>query len=238
MRRFTTALLLALSVGVATLTTPAFAQNLLRNPGFETVPSNAQGQGILPSEWVLVNQSPDTYSNDGSYGLLPNVGGNFTGVTARSGLRWVAGWSQANEIFGQTLTAPLVPGQTYELSGFLHRGIRSDLAGTGGYNVLLADSVSRVITASLGGFAPVEGETGWEFKSFRFVAPANAANLPLLAFVPYAAETLSAYPGLDDVSLTLVSGTVSVNGPEPAPLAFVAFGLAAVAALRRRRRAG
>src|SRR5690349_518562 len=107
MRIIRTVLSLTLLVGFTLLTRPASAQNLLRNPGFETVPGNQPGEGILPSDWQLINSTPDTYSNDGSFGLIPGNLGNFTGVTAHAGIRWVAGWSAANEIFGQTLTNPL-----------------------------------------------------------------------------------------------------------------------------------
>src|SRR5262245_61948748 len=96
-------------------TASALAQNLLTNPDFEQVPGNQQGQGILPSDWLEVQPSVDTYSNDGSYGLPPNGFGNFTGVTAFSGIRWVGAWSSIPEIFGQTMPAPLVPGRSYVL---------------------------------------------------------------------------------------------------------------------------
>ena len=59
--------------------------NLIRNPGFEDVPDGYwYGEAYMPSEWITVNVTPDTYSEDGSYGLVPehesmlNPGGNFT----------------------------------------------------------------------------------------------------------------------------------------------------------------
>ena len=59
-------LTLALAVGAITIAiaSTAGAQNLLRNPGFESVPSNAMGQGLVPGEWELTSSSPDTYSED------------------------------------------------------------------------------------------------------------------------------------------------------------------------------
>ena len=46
--------------------------NLLRNGSFEDVPNGDVGQAIMPSDWVAAYQTPDTYSNDGSYGLAPS----------------------------------------------------------------------------------------------------------------------------------------------------------------------
>src|SRR5262245_2175534 len=93
--------------------------NLIQNPSFEQTPCSTpcnQGQGVMPSNWLILNVTPDTWSNDGSYGLPPDAFGDFTGATAQDGIRWVAGWSLAVEIFGQALASPLVPGQQYTLS--------------------------------------------------------------------------------------------------------------------------
>ena len=82
-----------------------------------------------------MNVTSNTCSHDGSYEPPPTVLGNFTAVTAQDGIRRVAGWSQASEYFGQTLTAPLVAGESYTLSGYLSQAKRSALDQTGGYNV-------------------------------------------------------------------------------------------------------
>src|SRR5437016_3793334 len=34
--------------------------NLLRNASFEIVPNSDTGQGLMPSDWITVNASPDT----------------------------------------------------------------------------------------------------------------------------------------------------------------------------------
>ena len=57
--------------------------NLIRNASFEDIPGAAFGQGIMPSEWVIANSSPDTYSNDGSYGLAPSAGSVLVTLCAR-----------------------------------------------------------------------------------------------------------------------------------------------------------
>src|SRR5213594_1984852 len=104
----------------ALLPSGGYAQNLIRNPSFESVPCNApcgQDQGLMPSDWFtapysIVLPPADTWSNDGSYGLSPGSYGHFPGLLAADGTRWVAAASYPNafgliEFVGQTLTAPL-----------------------------------------------------------------------------------------------------------------------------------
>ncbi len=202
--------------------------NLLRNPGFEAVPGPAVADGLLPSEWVVANVSPDTYSNDGSYGVPPDIFGNFSGVEAHGGIRWVAGWSAYDEQFAQFLTAPLVGGAVYTISAFLHQAVRFDLNFPGAYRVALRASDASQPDASLGAFDPtVSVEEGWVERSFAFAAPVNAAAFDLMVFIPYVASGISAYAGFDDVSLTAVP-TPAVGG------VFVVLGLAK--GMNRRRR--
>ena len=202
--------------------------NLLSNPGFEVGPG---GEGVMPSDWLVINESPDTYSNDGSNGLLPSIFGNFTGVTAHGGIRWVAGWSSFSEIFAQLLTAPLAAGQSYSFSGYLHQALRSDLDNRGGYMLSLAADTALAGNTVLGSFGPTADTGGWEFFSLGFIAPSNAGSLPYLVFTPYDSTgiTDSAYPGLDDVNLA--AGQV----PEPMTLALLGLGLAGIGVVRRRR---
>ncbi|MCA9667908.1 MAG: hypothetical protein KC503_20060 [Myxococcales bacterium] len=181
--------------------------NLLVNGGFETVPNAGTGQGLLPSSWVTtasIVPGADTYSNDGSYGAAPSAFGNFTGVTAYEGIRWVAGGSVGfNESFGQTLATPLVPGKTYRLEARIRPSVNRPIAGS--YAVYLQDTATAPTTqVVLGTFCHSEAPA-WVSRSFTFVAPANAASLPVLSFLPVSADTRTTYPGLDDVSLSDVT---------------------------------
>lgn len=199
-----------LALAVAGFAVGACAQNLLRNADFETVPNGNTGQGILPSEWIVVIASPDTYSNDGSYGLPPNGFGNFTGVTAHSGLRWVAGWSGVPEIFGQVLTAPLVAGRSYSISCFMHQALRIDLNNPGTYEVSLRQTglPNRV----LGRFANTASVAeGWVSRRFDFVAPADAGLYQTIAFDPKANPSSSSYPGFDTVVLREAGSAVNIH---------------------------
>lgn len=203
--------------------------NLIRNASFEGVPDARTGQGILPSEWVIANVSPDTYSNDGSYGLLPSVNGNFTGVKAYDGIRWVAGWSSAGqERFGQVLTDNLITGVTYTMSVFMHQAVRSDLNHPGGYEVYLTNISSD--TPVSGEYLGFLGQTssvaeGWQEYSFSVIATAEMSALSFLMFAPV--SDISAYPGLDSVSLNAV--------PVPAAVWLFASGLLAFVGLTRRK---
>ena len=203
--------------------------NLIRNASFEDVPNASTGQGIMPSEWVISNVTPDTYSNDGSYGLFPNVNGNFTGVTAFDGIRWVAGWSSAGqERFGQVLSENLITDVVYTMSGFLHQALRSDLNNPGGYEIYLTDT-SSTIPAS-GKYLGFLGQTsstaeGWLQYSFSFTATAEMSNLSFLMFAPI--SDVSAYPGLDSVSLSAV--------PVPAAVWLFGSGLLGLIGVARRK---
>jgi hypothetical protein len=214
--------------------------NLLKNSSFELVPSAATGQGILPEDWINVptaGPGADTYSNDGSYGLAPSANGNFTGVTAYDGIRWVAGWSvTSQESFGQWLDAPLVAGNTYYLSGWLHQALRSDLDFTGGYQVYLTNTPS-VHTEYLGFLGATSSTSaGWEQFSISFAVTPVLASLNFLEFVPVVtATTGSAYPGLDLVSLTK---TETASVPEPSTIFLIGaglFGLAGTRVVRKQR---
>lgn len=213
--------------------------NLLRNPGFETVPGTGTGQGILPSEWTPLSGSPDTYSNDGSYGLGPSAGGNFTGVTAEEGIRWVAGLDAGNERFGQTLSSPLVGGAAYELDAALIQARRTDLDVRGGYRVFLAANIFAASTNSvlLGTLGPTTDSDSWEAASLSFNAPANASDLPFLFFAPYTDGTTSglAYPGLDE--LVLDRSTPTGVPDESSGLALLGIGAGGLVWFGRRRQA-
>jgi len=203
--------------------------NLFTNGGFEEVPNAALGQGLLPSNWVAIVSSADTYSTDGSYGLWPGEFGNFPGVNAHGGVRWVAGANinqpAGGEVFGQTLGASLVPGVTYQVDGWLHQALRFDLNNPGGYDLWLdtGDFGQRLYVGHLGD--TVSPTAGWTFHTELFVAPTNASEYTRFVFAPLASGGWGTYPGLDDVRLTAV--------PEPMSLVAVIGGLTLF--LRKRR---
>ena len=188
--------------------------NLIQNPSFETTPCVTpcnQDQGVMPSNWLTLNVTPDTYSNDGSYGLPPDGFSNFTGATAQDGIRWVAGWSAAVEIFGQQLASPLIPGREYTLSAYLREAVRPDLAHPGTYQIELWDSadISSANKIIVGSFQPlIDNQNAWELRTLTFIAPLGADTHPILAFRPLGSGAEAAYPGIDNV--VLVESTIGL----------------------------
>ena len=200
--------------------------NLIRNASFEDIPGAFTGQGIMPSEWITTNSSPDTYSNNGTYGLFPSdgsAGGNFTGVTAQDGIRWVAGWSTQPENFGQNLTSTLIGDQSYTLSSYLIQAKRSDLDHFGGYEVYLTSGSTSNTGELLGSIGPTTNSNDWEFSSLTFIAPTDSSILPFLLFKPYGDILGGAYPGLDNLNLSVTS-----IGAVPVPAAVWLFGTALI----------
>ena len=228
-------LLFRVTIGFVMIVVTSIANaNLLRNSSFEDVPNGATGQALMPSEWVTSNVTPDTYSNDGSYGLAPSGYGNFNGVTAYDGIRWVAGWSSAGqERFGQTLTDNLVAGTEYIFSGYLQQAYRSDLNNSGGYELFLTDTYnsSPLSGEYLGYLGPTTSYAdGWQQYSFSFTATNAMASLDFLMFAPTKAGTGESYPGLDLVSLDAVA---SVS--ESSSIYLLAFGLIGLFGTVRRK---
>jgi hypothetical protein len=171
--------------------------------------------------------------------VLPATFGNYTGVTAHDGIRFVAGGSggiaiaPVPEPFGQILSSPLVPGQSYTLSAFLITAQRPDISGAGAYRVSLAADAAHLSSAVLlGMFDPVDSKTAWEFRSFSFTAPGGSDRLPLLVFTQYAAGALTSGPALDAVSLTADSV------PEPGTLSLAALSITLLLLVRQRQRRG
>lgn len=207
---------------VVTAPMVANAQNFIRNPGFETAQEGLYGQGLLPDDWLVYSFSPDTYSNDGRFGLWPSEFGNFPGVLAHGGKRWVAGADMGpiSEDFHQILDAPLESGVTYEVSGWLHQALRPDLNFPAGYGIGFGNGPS---VAHLGDTA--SSADGWTYFSSTFVAVGGENDIVFHSLAPGDGV---GYPGIDDVSLVAV--------PEPVALVGLGVGSLLAGILRRRTR--
>jgi hypothetical protein len=220
------------------------------NGSFETVPpGGATGQGLLPTGWIDVSAffpiGADTYSNDGSYGAFPSTFGNFSGITAFDGIRFVAGASFGRlagtstiggEAFATALTAPLTAGTAYRLDTVLHQALRSDLNNPGGYDLFLAsDSTPAGLSGSVkvGSLNPTTGSTAWEARSLTFTAPADVATRPYLVFAQYQSGEGNSYTAIDAVSINAFSVSAA---PEPSSLFLAVAGVTAFAVFKSRRR--
>lgn len=243
---------------LCTLATPTQA-SLIANGSFETVPNGSTGQGQIPTGWFHTNPSSpassraNTYSNDGSYGLDPGEGGDFSGVMAAAGIRWVAGQSHdyhesssvivEGEAFGTELTELLVPGGSYQFEAELFRERIGSIYGAfhaGGYQLFLSAGTTGANATLLGALDYVSAES-WQSRSLSFTAPSDSGSRPYLILVPYYQNISSydgpyavAYIGIDDVSLV----ALSVPSPVPAPSGVVLAlsGLGSWLTLRFRQR--
>jgi hypothetical protein len=215
------------------LVVPAGAASFITNGDFESG-GPILVQGFLPSPWTTVPIGADTYSNDGSNGLLPSTNGNFTGVTAYDGIRFVAGWSTCSscpERFGQQLVSPLVAGSTYNITGALHQAVRIDLNFPGGYNVAVGTDLNDPSPLFLVSTPVTTNNTAWEPFSVNFIAPAGVESRLFLLFIPFVAGAGTAYPGLDAFSLADANPV-----PLPAALPLFVTGLGALGLFGWRRK--
>jgi len=117
---------------------PAAAQNLIADGSLELGTISACSQGQTPDTWYNVVSTADTYTYDCANfpGLTVSSYAHFAGLpAAHDGVRFVAGWSDANEVFGTTLTQPLTPGSWYDVRAFFSRSFT--LAGDGSYVIWL-----------------------------------------------------------------------------------------------------
>jgi len=106
--------LLALAAGLALLTGPAHAANLLVNQGFETPPS---GQ-VVPAGWAYfapptLNPSTHNYWVAGPDFGAPALFGTFFWK------QWAALYNGTNNVAGISQTFSSAPGATYQASGWI-----------------------------------------------------------------------------------------------------------------------
>ena len=235
---------LVLLAVLVTSAVPYASANLMRNPSFEDVTGSTHAQGLMPNDWVQAStangdMNADTYSTDGSYGLSPSDYGDFVGVTAYDGTRWVAGWSAADEVFGQWLTDPLIAGQQYVFSCAMVQSTRGDLNNPGGYDLYLCSDASlagRSLGVLLGYVGSTSGSRNWEVFSMSFMAPANASTLGFLEFSPQGTGAGAVYPGLDGVSLDVLTQTQPQHVPDGgATIGLLGLALAALRLFVRRQ---
>ncbi len=202
----------------------AASANLITNGSFE-------GAGLPGwSNWGGSSSPMNVYNNSGANGFShPSDFGNFTGVTAQDGDQFVAALlgSSINGYISQTLAAPLVVGETYRVSGWLHQAVRNDLDHPSGYQIIVSNDVNFGTFIKIGSFAPtVSVQEGWVLRSFEFEATPEIAALQYLTFFGEIAPGQgNSYAGLDNVALEAV----------PEPVSMIVLSAGVIVALRRRR---
>lgn len=194
--------------------------DLLRNSSFENVPGPAIGQGILPSDFATAAGpflvGADTYSNDGSFGLSPSEFGNFPGIVALDGIRFVAGaeFAGVKEAFGQQLTTPLTSQGVYRFSAGLLQSPRFPTAG--GFSLILSPSISLFDPGAevVGQLSATSAIGIWQDRSVDFVAPSGSGNLSYLILAPFTVGPDATYIAIDRMNLVAVPevGSVTMTG--------------------------
>jgi len=125
----------------------------------------------------------------------------------------------------QTITT--TPGDTYELTFDL--GASSQWNGSGlSAAALTASATGSALDASQLFTLVPTGDNQWQSESLLFTADSSSTTIEFLADSDYT----SAYTGLDNVSVTPLSGT-----PEPISLLLFGSGLAVLGITRLRKRA-
>jgi Protein of unknown function (DUF642)/PEP-CTERM motif len=221
---------LVAAVGALALaTTPALGQNIVVDPGFETVQPPVGSYTIYPTGatfggWTVVGDVGATNS-----GLTLNTAYAEPGVTfaAHSGttsvdLTAAGNTSLSNGIFQDLVTAI---GQTYDVSFWLGNATGN---GTGNSSVYtLASSITLTIGGGLGELftnsATTIGGVNWQRYTTSFVAGSTSTRLLFTNSTPSGDN----FAGLDDVAVSAA--------PEAATwiMMIFGFGLAGVA-LRSR----
>jgi hypothetical protein len=148
----------------------------------------------------------DTYSNDGSFGLSPSEFGNFPGIVALDGIRFVAAaeFVGVKEAFGQQLTTPLSSQGVYRFSAGLLQSPRFPTAG--GFSLILSPSISLFDPEAevVGQLSATTAIGIWQDRSVDFVAPSGSSNLSYLILAPLAAGPDTVYIAIDRMSLVAV----------------------------------
>jgi hypothetical protein len=190
--------LLLMAAGSATA-----SANLLNDGSFEDPNNNwlfVAGGGNNTAIW--------NDDNDG-LGFDRDFFGDFSGVNAEDGHHWAAAFAYPADhgAWGQLMGSTLDAGQSYTISGWLHRSVRSDIDSAGGWDVLINNSASLTGAEYLGHLGDTTTDTAWQQFTDTFVAPNDAASMPYFIFQATGTFT---YTALDNVDLEPPSGT-----PEP-----------------------
>lgn len=208
----------------------------ITNGSFETGTAYTGAPNIFvagtPAPWVATSYTPDMYDNTGGdgWGLagVPAYQNMMSGVVACDGHRFIGFAASATmsfyESFGQNVSG-LVVNQNYTMSACMITDPTTQNVQYGGPYDGYGTVDVYLNNALIGTFAQNTASKAWQSRSFNFTATATSGFLEYRAVIDTSAPNLrSSYMGLDDIQVV----------PEPASMATVGLGLAAV--LRRRGR--
>lgn len=188
--------------------TASHAQNLVNNPGFESVSSVPTTYGMIANaiSWYSAYGSGDLFhpsAGSGSVGVPTNYfgtqaahgGNNYAGIATSS-------TNTYHEMIGVTLSSPLTIGQTYYCEAYVSVGENAYNYGTNNFGFKFASSPITGTSAD----PPISGAnvnwssvilnyTGWTLVSGTFTATAASTHLVLGNFFSTAATTWTLHGG-------------------------------------------
>jgi gliding motility-associated-like protein len=187
--------------------------NLALNPSFESVtaPPTTAGEHNLVNDWTNAAggalASPDYFNVGGSGGaglptaffgdIMPVTGDVIMGLTLMHG-----GAPDYREYIDAPLSAPLVPGQSYDISFFVSNGQHNGLAGgMGSNNIGVHLSVGQVVvagTAPLGitpsvNYNTIFYDSTWQYMSFQYVPTTAVDHITIGNFFDDASTSSNIY---------------------------------------------
>ena len=212
---FASILLCAGAADANLLTNGSFESGAFVNQGNDTM-SLASGSTVITG-WTVATDTTAWIGPTNPFGLSASDGSYFLDLTNYQAGAPFAGMSQ---IIATT------PGATYALS--------FDLGGStfwGRPDSLTASAAGTSQTFATGAASTAHPNNDWYHETMSFVATSASTTITLQGQAGFN------YIGLDNADVEFVSGGPAPV-PEPASWALMLGGLAATAALARRRRAG
>lgn len=184
------------------------AQNLVNNPGFETISSapTSFGQIANATGWYSAYGTGDLFhpaAGAGSVGIPTNYfgtqaahgGGNFGGVATSS-------TNVYHELIGVTLSTPLTAGQSYYCEAYVSAGETAYRYGSNNFGFKFANSAITGTAANPPIASPdvnwtpvILNYSGWTLVSGTFTATAASTHLVLGNFFSTAATTWTLHGG-------------------------------------------
>ncbi len=188
----------------------SFGQNLIMNGDME---AGAGGTGVVPTNWSIVQHSPDNCASPPAACPGPSY---VINNPSPDGGKWVrffrgGGW---NERFGQYICTPLVAGQSYMLQFWAsHSDLNSSANATNtGIDFGFSNGLPGGTGAGAGNASNVALTTPetWQLVTHTFVA---AANYDFISFAKNTTDTQNA-TYIDGVTLIGTVPSVPVLPPD------------------------
>lgn len=184
------------------------AQNLVNNPGFETISATPStfGQITNASGWYSAYGTGDLFHPSAGAGSV-GIPTNYFGTQAAHGGSYYGGIGTSStntyhEMIGVTLNTPLTIGQNYYCEAYVSAGESSYRYGTNNFGFKFASSAITgtaadppISSPDVNWTSTILNYTGWTQVSGTFTATAASTHLVLGNFFSTAATTWTLHGG-------------------------------------------